>query len=691
MKALLLLAALAVPAPVLAAPAAAAEDLRLWLEEVEGPKALEWVKARNAESVGELEGDARYKEVEKELRAILLAEDRIPAPALKGRWVYNFWQDAKNVRGLWRRASVAEYRKPSPKWEVVLDLDKLSEQEKENWVWKGETCLQPAYERCMLRLSRGGKDAAVYREFDAKTKSFVKDGFTLPEAKTYLSWRGPDELFVATDFGAGSLTKAGYPRVVKAWKRGAPLAGAKTLFEASVDDNSASAWSYDAADGSVAVLERYKDFYASDKWLVGADDALTPVPFPPSVDLKGYKDGRLFFALREPLEQGGKTYAAGSLLAWPLGSKDAPELVWAPDERSSFSGLALTRSAVYLEVLRDVQGQILLASREGAAWSAKPLPFPTGAALELSSYDPFGDRLLVNAEGFILPTTLLGLEDASAQPEAWKSIPARFDAAGLKVEQRWATSRDKTPIPYFLVSKEGAPLDGSTPTLLYGYGGFENSMTPWYPATAGKAWLSRGGAYVVANIRGGGEFGPRWHRAALKENRQKAFDDFIAVAEHLQQSKLTSARRLGIMGGSNGGLLVGAALTQRPELFNAVVCQVPLLDMTRYHTLLAGHLWTGEYGSVEDPKLAPVIRKYSPLQNAKAKPKYPKTLVITSTKDDRVHPGHARRFVAKLQELGQPVLYFENMEGGHSAAANIEQRIRRQSLEFTYLLRQLKD
>lgn len=690
MKALLLLAALALPAAAAPAPPPA-EDLRLWLEEVEGPRALEWVKARNAESLKELQEDPRYGQVEKELRAILLAEDRIPAPDLMGGWVYNFWQDAKNVRGVWRRATAGEYQKPSPNWEVVLDLDKLAEEEKENWVWKGDSCLPPAYERCLLTLSRGGKDAAVRREFDVKAKAFVKGGFELPEAKSYVSWRGADELLVATDFGPGSLTKAGYPRIVKAWKRGTPLADAKTLFVATVEDNSASAWTLFAPEGKLVYLERYKDFYTSDKWVVGEDDALTAVPLPPSVDLKGWKDGRLFFALREPLEQGGAQYAAGSLVAWPIGSKDAPELVWAPDERSSLSGVAFTRSAVYLELLRDVQGQVALATRSGDVWSVKTLPFPKGAALDVASYDPFAERLLVNAEGFVLPSTLLGLEDAGAQPVPWKSIPARFDATGLLVEQRWAVSRDKTQVPYFLIRRASAPLDGSTPTLLYGYGGFERSMTPWYVATAGKVWLERGGAYAVANIRGGGEFGPRWHRAALKENRQKAFDDFLAVAEHLQAAKVSSPRRLGIMGGSNGGLLVGAALTQRPELFNAVVCQVPLLDMTRYHTLLAGHLWVGEYGSVEDPKLAPVIKGYSPYQNAKAKPRYPKTLVITSTKDDRVHPGHARRFVARLQELGQPVIYFENMEGGHSAAANIEQRIKRQSLEFTYLLRQLKD
>ncbi len=687
MKALLLLLA----SLSLVSPVRAADDERLWLEDVEGPRALEWVKARNAESLAELEGDPRYKTVEGELRTILLAEDRIPAADLMGRWVYNFWQDAKAVRGVWRRATVEEYRKPAPKWETVLDLDALAEAEKENWVWKGDSCLPPAYERCLLTLSRGGKDASVVREFDVKAKAFVKNGFEVPEAKSDVLWDTADAVFVATDFGPGSLTKAGYPRVVKRWKRGTPLGAAKTVYEAGFDDTSVVAWTSFSPEGRMSFVSRNKTFWESDKWVLSADGGLEPIPLPPSVELRGWKDGRLFFSLREALTLGEASFPAGSLIAWPIGPKPVPELVWAPDERSSLGGVAFTRGAIYLELLKDVQGSIALARRDGARWSVEALPFPAGASLELGSYSPFGDRLLVNAQGFTLPNSLLALDGPKATPVAWKSIPARFDSAGLSVEQKWATSRDGTRIPYFLVSRAGAARDGVTPTLLYGYGGFERSMTPWYPATAGKAWLERGGAYVVANIRGGGEFGPRWHRAALKENRQLAFDDFLAVSEDLIKTKVTSARRLGIMGGSNGGLLVGAALTQRPELFNAVVVQVPLLDMMRYHKLLAGHLWVGEYGSADDPVMAPVIRRYSPYQNVKAKPKYPKTLVITSTKDDRVHPGHARRFVARLLELKQPVLYFENMEGGHSAAANLEQRVRRQALEFTYLLRQLKD
>ncbi len=673
----------------LAVPAAAQEDL--WLEEIESPRALEWVKARNAESLGELEADPRYKTVEAELRTILLAEDRIPTPELQGPWVYNFWQDAKSVRGLWRRATVEEYRKDKPKWETVLDLDAFSASEKENWVWKEANCLPPAYERCLLRLSRGGKDAAVIREFDVKSKSFVKGGFVLPEAKSYAYWRGPDELLVASDFGPGSLTKAGYPRVVKTWKRGTPLGDAKTLFEANPDDNSAVAWTVFSPEGTKTFLMRSKTFWESDKWVVAEDGTLEPIPLPPSVKMMGWHDGRVFFTLREPLKLDGAEFPAGALIAWPLGPKPVPELVWAADERSSLSGVAFTRSAMYLELLRDVQGVVALARRDGTRWVVEPMPFPPGAALDIGSVDSFGERLLVNAEGFTFPSTLLSLEGPREAPVAWKSIPARFDAAGLTVEQKWAVSRDKTKIPYFLIRKGSAPLDGSTPTLLYGYGGFERSMTPWYLATAGKTWLARGGAYAVANIRGGGEFGPRWHRAALKENRQLAFDDFIAVGEDLAKTKVSSPRRLGIMGGSNGGLLVGAALVQRPDLFNAVVVQVPLLDMLRYHKLLAGHLWVGEYGSPDDAKMAAVIAKYSPYQNAKAEPAYPKTFVITSTKDDRVHPGHARRFVSRLQELKQPVLYFENIEGGHSAAANLEQRVKRQSLEYVYLLRQLKD
>jgi prolyl oligopeptidase len=681
---------LALVAPAFAADAA---DPRQWLEEIESPKALEWVKARDAKTLAELRSDPRYAQVEADARAVVLAVDRIPAPELRGRWIYNFWQDPKAVRGVWRRTTPEEYRKPEPRWETVLDLDALSEKEKENWVWKGANCLAPDQTLCLLSLSRGGKDACVVREFDAEKKAFVADGFALPEAKSDAAWFDRDDLFVGTDFGPGSMTKSGYPRVVKLWRRGRPLAEAKTVYEGVESDVSDSAWVAVRPEGRLAILEQSPTFFTSRRFVYGADGRLTPVPLPESARTRGVFAGRLLASLREPWFVNGSTLPAGALVAWPFASPDAASLetVWTPDDSSSLQAVATTRHGLYLSALRNVQGELLRARRDGRTWRVERLPFPDGASLAVASADDFSDLLLVDAETFLQPTSIAAWDGAAKEPrpETWRSLPARFDAAGLAYEQRWAVSQDGTKVPYFLIRRASAPFDGATPTLLYGYGGFEVSLNPYYLATVGRLWLSRGGAYALANIRGGGEFGPRWHAAALKEKRQRAFDDFEAVAEDLIKTKQTSAAKLAIQGASNGGLLVSTVLTQRPELFRAVLCGVPLTDMLRFHTLLAGNSWTDEYGSVEEPGMEKVLRAYSPYHNVRSEPRYPRALVYTSTKDDRVHPGHARKFAARLEEAGQPVMYYENVEGGHSAAANLEQKVTRYSIEYTFLLREL--
>jgi prolyl oligopeptidase len=684
--ALLLLAA----APAFAAKAPA--DPNAWLEGIEAPRALAWVKAHDDKTLAELRADPRYARVDAEARAILLASDRIPSPALRGKWVYNFWQDAKSVRGVWRRATPEEYRKPEPRWETVLDLDALAAKEKENWVWKGADCLQPEAVRCLLTLSRGGKDASVVREYDADRKEFVPGGFELPEAKSDASWLDADDLFVGTDFGPGTLTRSGYPRVVKLWKRGTPLSAAKTVYEGSPSDVSVSAWVSRRPEGVLAMIERGLTFYASKRFVYGKDGALTPVPLPESAETRGAFDGRLLVSLRDAWFVNGSTIPAGTLLAWPVGrGADSIETVWTPDDSSSLQGVATLRHGLYLSILRNVQGALLRARRGDKGWSEELLPFPSGASLSVAAADDFSDLLLVSAESFLQPTAILAWEGEAKdpRPEAWRGLPARFDATGLSSEQRWATSADGTKVPYFLIRRASAPFDGTTPTILYGYGGFEISMDPYYLSTVGRIWLSRGGAYALANIRGGGEFGPRWHAAALKEHRQRAFDDFEAVAADLSRIRETRPAKLAIQGGSNGGLLVSTVLTQRPDLFGAVVCEVPLTDMLRFNHLLAGDSWVGEYGNPDIPAEAAYLRRYSPYQNVRAKPRYPRTLVYTSTKDDRVHPGHARKFTARLEEAGQPVLYYENTEGGHSAAANLDQRAKRYAIEYTFLLRQL--
>lgn len=678
---------------VLAVPAFAAEaDPRLWMEDVESPKALEWVKARDEKTLAELKSDPRWSQVEADARAVVLATDRLPMPELRGRWIYNFWQDPKSVRGIWRRTTPEEYRKPQPKWDTVLDLDALSEKEKENWVWKGADCLEPEAVRCLLKLSRGGKDASVYREFDAEKKEFVSDGFTLPEAKSDVAWDDVNDVFVGTDFGPGSLTKSGYPRVLKRWARGTPLSAAKTVYEGKESDVSDSAWVAHRPDGRLAMVEQGLTFYTSRRFMYGKDGSLTEVPLPVSAETRGYYDGRLLVSLRDPWFINGSTIPAGTLLAWRAGAAmSALETVWTPDEHSSLQGVVAARGALYLSILENVQGALLRAGRDGAAWKTSRLPFPAGASLGVAAADDFSDLLLVTAETFLQPTSIVAWDGAAKnpKPESWRTLPARFDATGLASEQRWATSKDGEKIPYFLIRRASAPFDGTTPTILYGYGGFEISMDPYYLATVGRLWLTRGGAYALANIRGGGEFGPRWHSAALKENRQRAFDDFEAVAEDLIKTKETSAAKLAIQGGSNGGLLVSTVLTQRPDLFRAVLCEVPLTDMLRFNKLLAGDSWVGEYGSPDVPAERTTLERYSPYQHVSATPRYPRTLVYTSTKDDRVHPGHARKFASALEDAGQPVMYYENTEGGHSAAANLEQKVKRYTIEYTFLLREL--
>lgn len=687
-----LLAAVLLTAAV-SARAAESADPRAWMEDIEGKKALSWVEKHDAKTLKTLQSDPRWKQVEEGARAVVLANDRLPAPELRGKWIYNFWQDPKAVRGIWRRTTPEEYRKPEPKWDVVLDLDALAAKEKENWVWKGANCLQPEQTRCMLTLSRGGKDASVEREFDTEKRAFVPGGFELPEAKSDLSWLDRDHLYVGTDFGPGTLTRSGYPRLVKLWTRGTPLEAAKTVFEGGPDDVENSGSAMARPDGRAVVVTQGLTFFTAKRFLVNDDQSLREIPLPESADLRGFFAGRLLFSLRDPWAVDGATLAAGALLAWPVSSKDAStvETVWVPGPSQSLQGVATTKDVLYLSTLENVQGVLMRARRDGAVWSVDRLPFPAGASLSFAAGDDWSDLLLVDAETFLEPTTIDAWDGAAKDPrvESWRRLPARFDATGLKAEQRWATSKDGTKVPYFLVRRADAPFDGTTPTILYGYGGFEISLDPYYLATVGRLWLSRGGAFALANIRGGGEFGPKWHEAALKTNRQRAFDDFEAVAEDLSKTKETSPAKLAVMGGSNGGLLVSTVLTQRPDLMGAAVDEVPLTDMLRFNKLLAGDSWVGEYGSPEVPAERAFLETYSPYQHVRKGVRYPKVLVYTSTKDDRVHPGHARKFASALEDAGAPVTYYENTEGGHSAAANLDQRVKRYSIEYTFLLRSL--
>jgi prolyl oligopeptidase len=675
------------------------QDENLWLEEVLGERALAWVEEQNRESVAALEGDPGFKPLEARLLAIYDSDARIPYVERIGAHYYNFWKDARHERGLWRRTTLAEYRKSEPAWETVLDLDALSRQEGESWVWHGADCLRPTFDRCLVSLSKGGKDADVTREFDLPSRRFVEDGYQRPEAKGGQGWIDRDRVFVHTDFGPGSLTASGYPRVVKEWRRGTPLEQAVTVFEGRPEDMHVFAYHDPTPGFERDAVYRGITFYTNEVFL-RRGGKLVRLEKPDDAQVRFFREFVLLH-LRSDWDAGGQTYPAGALLAAELEAFLAGErkfeVLFRPGPRTSLSSYSATRGALLLNVLDEVKGRALVLRREGGAWRAEPLPgLPELGTVSASAEDAFdSDAYWVTVDDLLTPTRLLRGElpvgpGPLLPPEKLKELPAFFEAGGLRALQHQARSRDGTLIPYFVVAREDLPLDGQAPTLLYGYGGFEVPILPNYRASAGAGWLERGGVYVLANIRGGGEFGPTWHQAALRENRQRAYDDFIAVAEDLIAKKLTSPARLGILGGSNGGLLVGNMLVQRPELFGAVVCAVPLLDMRRYHKLLAGASWVAEYGDPDKPEDWAFLQRYSPYQLVRANTKVPPTFFFTSTRDDRVHPGHARKMVARLLEQGHAgILYFENTEGGHAGAATNKQSARLWAQAYTFLWQKL--
>ncbi|HEV8679367.1 MAG TPA: prolyl oligopeptidase family serine peptidase [Stellaceae bacterium] len=672
------------------------DDPFLWLEEVEGAAALEWVRGENKRSLAVLEGDPRYAPMYQEALAVVTAPDRIPYPRFLGSRLANFWQDERHVRGLWRATSLASFAAAEPHWQTLIDVDALAAAEGRNWVFQGATCLPPNYRRCLISLSDGGKDAAELREFDIAEAQFVDGGFFLLEGKQSATWLDDDTLIVARDWGPGTMTASGYPFVLKRLARGVPLDEAEEMFRGTPEDVSVGARVLRDPDGTArgVLVNRQVNFFESERWLLTAA-ARVRVPVPARSSFRGFVAGQLVFSLEE--EWRGRDLPTGALVSLDLAEcltepdTAAPLLIHAPGPREAVEEVAATRTRLLATLYRIVRGSAVAYRFEGGAWTPKPLPLPDNASVHIAAASDRDDRAFVDVAGFLSPNALWLVEPQDGTATPVKSLPARFDAAGSTVEQFEAISADGTPVPYFVVRPAEMPFDGTASTLLYGYGGFQVSMTPSYAGVLGKLWLERGGAYVIANIRGGGEFGPEWHKAALKGERQRAFDDFIAVAEDLIRRGITSPRRLGIMGGSNGGLLMGAMLTQRPELFRAIVIQVPLLDMLRYHKLLAGASWMAEYGDPDRPDEAEFLRRISPYHNLRPGVAYPEPFFVTSTKDDRVHPGHARKMAAKMAAMGLPFFYYENVDGGHSAAANLEERARRNALEFTYLTRKLMD
>lgn len=671
----------------------AKEDPYLWLEDVTGEKALDWVRQHNRTTQDHFESSSDFTGLRDDLLKILDSDERIPGVSKSGEFYYNFWRDKDHERGIWRRTTLEEYRHDNPQWELVLDLDELAAEEGENWVWQGASLLKPGYDLAMIDLSRGGADASVSREFDMKTRKFVDGGFQRAEAKGQISWIDRDSVFISTDFGEGSMTSSGYARIVKLWRRGTPVEDAEIVYEGQSNDMSVRAGHDDSPGFERNFVFRMLAFYNDELYLRSDDGKLTKIDAPNSANKRVFRE-YLMLELRKPWEVGGKTYQAGSLLVtkfddFMTGGRKF-DVIFEPTESSSLASYSATRDHIILNVMKDVKNQIYVLTRDGDTWKREPLQgAPSIGTVGVRPVDADeSNAYWMTSSGYLTPTTLYHGEIGS-DPEQLKQLTPMYNAEGLKVSQHFAISKDGTRVPYFMVAKEEVDFNSDNPTLLYGYGGFEISMTPRYQASVGRAWTSQGGVYVVANIRGGGEYGPRWHQAALKQNRLRAYEDFAAVGKDLIQRKVTRKDRLGIQGGSNGGLLVGNMVALYPDLFGAAVCQVPLLDMRRYHLLLAGASWMAEYGNPDAPGEWDFIKTYSPYQNIKRTTQYPAVMFTTSTRDDRVHPGHARKMMALMYDQGHDVSYYENIEGGHGGAANNKQRAYMQALAYSFLKERL--
>ncbi len=662
------------------------DDPYLWLENIDGEDALDWVRERNDATVATFTDDD-FQRMRAEALEVLDTDTRIPYVRRRGDYLYNFWRDAANPRGLWRRTTLDSYRTDSTDWDVIVDVDELARADGENWVWAGADVIEPDHTLALVSVSRGGSDASVVREFDMRTRSFVSGGFELPEAKSRTAWEDHDTVLVGTDFGPGSLTESGYPRIVKRWRRGQPLADAETLFTGSPNDVLVGA-AVDRTPGyERTLISRAIDFFNDEtyQWRSGE---LVRIDAPTDATVSMHRNW-LLIELRTDWYTGTADYSAGSLLAADyeqfLDGTAELSVVFEPDEHTCLHQYAWTRDRLVMVTLADVASRVEVVTP--GSWTRAPM-----AGLESSTntvvvaIDDTGDEVFLDSSGFLTPSTLLH-GTVGGELTAIKRAPSFFDATGMAVSQYFATSDDDTKVPYFVVGKRDS---GPGPTLLGGYGGFEVAQTPGYGGVLGRLWLSRGGTYVLANIRGGGEYGPGWHTQAMRKGRHKVAEDFAAVARDLVARGITTAAQLGAQGGSNGGLLMGIMLTKYPELFGALVCQVPLLDMKRFHLLLAGASWVAEYGDPDNAEDWAFISEYSPYQNINAEKRYPPVLITTSTRDDRVHPGHARKMTAALEVAGHDVSYYENIEGGHAGAADNAQTAFKSALGFSFLHRMLK-
>jgi prolyl oligopeptidase len=675
---------------------APSDDPFIWLEQAHGARAMQWVEAENAKTSAALERDALFASLFNDARVIAEAKDRIPQPNVIGGRVFNFWQDADHEHGIWRQASAPDFQNSAPQWRTVLDLDALSKSEGANWFWKGAICQEPEEQRCIVSLSDGGEDAVTLREFDLGSGAFVDGGFSLPSGKQDLAWADADTLLVSREWKSGELTRSGYPFVVKRIKRGQPLDAAVEVFRGSPDDVDVTPLTLaDGSGHSAVMIQRAVSIFEFEFYLM---DPKGPrkLTMPMKAEFLTLIEGRLILSLHEDWKRtAAPTLPQGSLVSLELSAISSdprhlhPELLYAPGAREAFQEAGATRGHLLVQTLDNVNGRAYSYKPEPHNhWSRRQLDLPDNISINVIDADLHSEQAFVQVTGFLTPPKLIRADLSKGTLATVKTLPAKFVAPHV-VEQSEATSKDGTKIPYFIVHPSAMKMDGSTPTILNAYGGFLDARTPKYSAELGKLWLERGGAFVLANIRGGGEFGPAWHEAGLKTHRQRIYDDFAAVGEDLIAKGFTSAAHLGIMGGSNGGLLMGVEFIQHPQMWRAVDIQVPLLDMLRYEQIAAGSSWVAEYGSVSVPEEREFLASISPYSNLKPGVQYPEALIWSTTKDDRVGPQHARKFAAKLSAMGVPYYYFEVIEGGHGAGATPLEQAKMRAREFTYFSHKL--
>ena len=694
-----LAAALAFAPTAIAAQDTDADDPYIWLEEIQGERALAKVDQWNANTEAVLTDQPEYPLAKAWAKQILDDTRQIALPdAIQGDMVTNLWRDADNPRGLWRIASLESYMAGAPEWRVLIDVDKLGEDEGQSWVWHGANCLAPEYARCLIALSPGGTDADVVREFDVTTGRFVDGGFSLPEAKSNVAWFDEDTLFVGTDEGEGSLTDSGYPRLVKLWDRGTDFSTARQIAEGEQADISASGFSVLDGDTRWRFVNRSPSFWTNQISLVKEDGSTVPLPLPEDAEFEAVLNGLVIAKLNSALETTGGTEQPGALVAWSLqsvldGSDPAPFAVFRPSDTQAIEEVAASETKLWVKVLDDVSGKLIELSPGQSGWTARDMELPANSTVQIAETSGTGDTAFVTVESMLTPPTLYAVP-SEGEAVAIASEPAQFDASKFTVEQKFATSKDGTKVPYYLVRPKDA--QGPLPTLIHAYGGFRAAQTPKYltaepyrSGPLGLFWVESGNAYVLANIRGGGEYGPRWHEDALREKRQNSFDDFHAVADDLVASRLTTPGHIAASGRSNGGVLVGAVANQRPDLYGAIISGSPLIDMRRYNKLLAGASWMAEYGNPDVPEDWAFMKEWSPYQNMSDGPDVPAAFYYLSTLDDRVHPGHARKAAAKHEAYGQTFYYHEYREGGHSVGSDHEEDAKRAALLLSYLNREI--